>query len=350
MYLDAPIIFGALKKWPSLGKIAIPVGLATMCISLALSSFATQVWHLIVTQGILYAIGGSITYCPTIIYMDEWFVARKGTAFGVMWAGTGLAGIVFPLVIQWLLGAYGFRTTLRIWSIALLVLTLPLMRFLKPRLPYPQKTSWNVVFDLKFLKSPSFLILATCNMVEALGYFLPSIYLPTYVRNTLHSSSLAAAFTIIAINLSSVFGCVLMGVLIDRYHVTTCILVSTIGTTVGVFLLWGFSTSLPLVYIFCVTYGLFAGSFTTTWTGVIRNIRGKVESADTSMLFAFLAFGRGIGSICSGPLSQQLISGSPWLGSNKLAYGSGYGPLITFTGVSALVAGSSIIFRKSGYL
>jgi MFS family permease len=350
MYLDAPIVFGALKKWPSLGRIAIPVGLAIMSISLALSSFSTKVWHLIITQGILYAIGGSMAYAPTILYMDEWFVARKGTAFGVMWAGTGLAGVVFPLVIQWLLDAYGFRTALRIWSVALIILTLPLVRFLKPRLPYAQRTSWGAVFDVRFLKSPAFLILQVCNIMEALGYFLPSIYLPTYARNSLHSSSVAAAFTIIAINLSSVFGCILMGVLIDRYHVTTCILVSTIGTSIGVFLLWGLSSSLPLVYIFCITYGLFAGSFTTTWSGVIRNIRSKVESADTAMVFAFLAFGRGIGSICSGPLSQWLISDSAWLGSNDLAYGSGYGPLITFTGISALVGGCSFIFRKSGYL
>jgi hypothetical protein len=37
------------------------------------------------TQGVLYAIGGSIAYAPCVIYMDEWFVKRKGLAFGIMW-------------------------------------------------------------------------------------------------------------------------------------------------------------------------------------------------------------------------------------------------------------------------
>jgi hypothetical protein len=70
--MDAPLVFGVLRKWPWIGKYSIGFGLATMCISLALSSFATSVWHLIVTQGIMYAIGGSFAYCPTILYMDEW--------------------------------------------------------------------------------------------------------------------------------------------------------------------------------------------------------------------------------------------------------------------------------------
>jgi MFS family permease len=280
------------------------------------------------------------------------FIRRKGFAFGVMWSATGLAGVVLPLVMQWLLGAYGFRTALRVWAISLFVLTTPLVRFLRPRVPpSSQRTSWRFLFDLKFLKSPYFLILQACNIIEAMGFFLPSIYLPTYARQTLHSSSLAAAFTVIAINLSSVFGCIVMGSLIDRYHVTTCILVSTIGTTIGVFLLWGTSTNLPLLYVFCVVYGLFAGSFTTTWTGVIRFIRGEMESADSGMIFAFLAFGRGIGNMCSGPLSEQLIKdGHAWTHSSTLAYGTGYGPLITFTGISALVGGTSFIFRKAGYL
>jgi hypothetical protein len=57
-----------------------------MCVALALSSFSTTTTHLIVTQGIFYAIGGNLAYLPCIIYMDEWFVKKKGLAFGIMWA------------------------------------------------------------------------------------------------------------------------------------------------------------------------------------------------------------------------------------------------------------------------
>jgi MFS family permease len=320
-----------------------------MCIALAAASFAKNVTHLIITHGILYAIGGGICYSPTILFVDEWFIQRKGLAFGFMWAGTGVSGVVLPLVMQWLLESYGFRTTLRIWSLALFILTFPLLHYLKPRLPLDTTPKRNrQLFDLSFLLSPTFVVLQACNIIEALGFFMPTIYLPTFAREVLHVSSLTAAGTVILVNVASVFGCVAMGSLTDRFHVTTCIMLSTVGATVGIFLLWGLSTSLPLLYIFCIVYGLFAGSFSSTWTGIIKITKSKVENADAGLVFAFLAFGRGVGNVISGPLSEALIKGKPWLSEAGLAYGSGYGPLITFTGISALLGGCSFLFRFGG--
>ena len=56
-----------------------------MTVALVASSFSSHVAHLIITQGVLYAVGGTLLYCPTILYLDEWFIRRKGLAFGVMW-------------------------------------------------------------------------------------------------------------------------------------------------------------------------------------------------------------------------------------------------------------------------
>ena len=89
MYLGAPFSFALLQRYPLHRRNFAVAGLAIMIIGLVASSFATRVSHLILTQGVLYAIGGSMLYTPTIIFLDEWFIARKGLAFGVMWAGTG---------------------------------------------------------------------------------------------------------------------------------------------------------------------------------------------------------------------------------------------------------------------
>lgn len=89
MYLGSPFSFTLLQRFPLHRRFCAAVGLVIMTISLVASSFATRVSHLILTQGVLYAIGGSMLYTPTVIFLDEWFIARKGLAFGVMWAGTG---------------------------------------------------------------------------------------------------------------------------------------------------------------------------------------------------------------------------------------------------------------------
>jgi hypothetical protein len=139
-----------------------------------------------------------------------------------------------------------------------------------------------------------------------------------------------------------------MGSIIDRTHVTTAILISTIGAMISTFLIWGFSTSLPPLLIFCFTYGLFAGSFANTWPGIMKAVQASTGQMESSMVFSFLCMGRGIGNIVSGPISEALIkTGS--LGEHGL-YGTQYGSLVVWTGVSAALGGVSIIGRRVGWL
>lgn len=312
-----------------------------MCLALGLSSLSNTVTHLILTQGIFYAIGGTLAYSPAIQFMDEWFVKRKGLAFGVMWAGTGLGGVLIPLLLQYLLNNHGFRTTLRVWTVILFVTTAPITIFLKPRLPIAQSSAYRRQ-DLSFVKSKTFLLLQLGNVLEGLGYFIPSIYLPTYASQ-LGASSGISALTITLFNIASVFGCIGMGSIIDRWHVTTCILISTIGSTLSIFLLWGFSTSLPPLLIFSILYGLFAGSFSSTYPGIMMAMQKSAGNVEGTMVFAMLEAGRGIGNVICGPVSEALVRVGD-VGAKGL-YGTEYGPLILFTGVSAALGGVSILGR-----
>ena len=90
MYLIAPLTLYVLESWPSIRRLSSIFGLIVVIAALIASSFSTKVWHLLLTQGIMYAIGGSFLYAPTMFYLDEWFLRRKGLAFGIMWAGVGV--------------------------------------------------------------------------------------------------------------------------------------------------------------------------------------------------------------------------------------------------------------------
>lgn len=106
-----------LQRWPSRRKHVSILGLIMITVSLICSSLTDQVSHLIVTQGMLYGVGVSLLYNPFIFYLDEWFVKRKGLAFGVFWAGTGFAGSVVPLILDWGLSNYGIQITLQAWAV-----------------------------------------------------------------------------------------------------------------------------------------------------------------------------------------------------------------------------------------
>ncbi|KJZ70388.1 hypothetical protein HIM_10232 [Hirsutella minnesotensis 3608] len=288
-----------------------------MSISLAASSFSHRPAHLVDTQGVFYAIGGSTSYCPCILYMDEWFVKRKGLAYGIMLSGTGLAGFVFPLLLEHSLGHYGFRTTLRIWAIALVVTTMPLAYFIRPRLPSTPRTL-SEVFKISFVLKRTFLLYQAANICQALGFFLPSIYLPVYAR-TIGAGSFGSVLTVLFINVASAFGCAVMGSLTNHIHVTTCLLIPAIGTSLGTLLLWRLTTSPPALFVFCLAYGLFAGSYRLITSepapaGMSKQSIGGGATFDPTMVLGVLSAGKGIGSVVSGPLSQLLTKDLPWHG------------------------------------
>jgi MFS family permease len=85
MYLDAPLILMLVQRWPHLRRPCCVAGVLFMAVGLVASSFSQSVWQLILTQGVLYAIGGSLIYNPVLVLLDEWFVRRKGMAYGIMW-------------------------------------------------------------------------------------------------------------------------------------------------------------------------------------------------------------------------------------------------------------------------
>lgn len=371
MYIDTPLVMGILQRYPNSARWFPLLGLTLMCLSLALSSFSTTVTHLIATQGVLYALGGSVAYAPCIIYTDQWFIRRKGLAYGVMWSGTGLAGVVLPLLLETLLSRYGFATTLRIFACVIFGATAPLVYFIKPRLPATHATAPAAAWQaFAFLRDPQFLCYQAFNVVEATGFFLPAIYLPSYAAAVLGASPTLSALSVLLLNVASVFGCIGMGGLIDRMHVTTCFLISSVGAAAGVFMLWGFSSSLPVLYVFAVVWGVFAGAFSSAWPGIMREVtRPRPEGAvggggaaaageedrqrqrgDPSMVFAFLALGRGVGNLVSGPLSGAMVKDLAWKGEAFSGYGSGYGTLITFTGATAVCGGGSYLWKRLGWL
>ncbi|KAG7006412.1 hypothetical protein G7Y79_00015g040020 [Physcia stellaris] len=298
MYLGAPFTFAALQTWPKYRRYYAGIGLGIIAIALVASSFSTRVWHLILTQGVLYAIGGTLLYTPTVVFLDEWFIRKKGFAYGVMWAGTGVSGVCVPLIMNWGLGTYGHSTMLRIWAITVVILSAPLLYYVKPRIPLSMSSRPRRL-DMNFLRTSTFWTLQVGNIMESLGFFIPNVWLPTYARS---------------IGLSSI------------------------------------AASLPLLCIFSLVYGLFAGGFTSTWTGVIREVQKRERGAEAGLVFGLLSAGRGVGSVLSGPLSEALLKDKPWAGKAGLGYGTGYGGLIVFTGISAILGGFGWIGRRVGWV
>lgn len=253
---------------------------------------------------------------------------------------------------------------LRAWALTLALLSLPLLYFIKPRIPLPSTSQPPPSssspstppppprrnLNYRFILTPSFLILQTGNILQSLGFFMPNIYLPTYAAAVGLPPQAGAAALALA-NATSVCGQIALGALSDRLHITTVIALSTGGAALSVFVGWGLAAaSLPLLCVFALVYGVSAGAYTASYTGMIRAVRASDPRAEPGLVFGLLAAGRGVGSVVAGPLSEALVGGKRWEGEAAGGYGTGFGPLIVFTGVSALLGGVSVLGRRVGWL
>jgi len=290
---------------------------------------------------VLYAVGGSIHYYPVLLYLDEWFIQRRGVAFGVICAGGGSAGVAIPFTMDWILRTYGFRTALRVWAVVFVVLTTPALFFMKPRLPVRHHTNTGPQrVEIGYLKSSVFWILQIGNIIQGLGYFLPSIYLSSFAQSV-GFSAVSGTLAISLLNASQIFGSMSIGFLCDRYHVTSAILMCSLGSVVAVFVFWTFAVYQPALYIFAILYGVFAAGWATTWSGCAKTLRENgYPGTETGMIIAIFSCGKGIGAVISGPLSEALVAADHWKSKAPFAFGSGYGALIVCTGVTAACAGA----------
>ena len=72
---------------------------------------------------ILITVGSGLGFfTPMVAVVTHWFRRRRGLAFGIVFSGTGLGGIMVPL-LGWLIEAYGWRITavvvgLMVWALA----------------------------------------------------------------------------------------------------------------------------------------------------------------------------------------------------------------------------------------
>ena len=147
--------------------------------------------------------------------------------------------------------------------------------------------------------------------------------------------NLAGTLSISLINISSTVGLILTGFLVDRYHISRVLLISAVSSTLCVFIFWGLALNQAMLYIFSITFGVFAGGYVATWTGCALEVQKSTPDADIASINGFMAAGRGFGCVLGGPISETLLS----LGTleAKGAYGSKFGILIIFTGITSLM-------------
>lgn len=284
----------------------------------------------------MYGIGFLTFYYPILSFVNEYWIARRGMAYGLLCSASGLSGAVMPFTLEALLNRYGYPTTLRAVAIGLVVLTGPLIPVLKGRLPASEQTR-STPTDWSFFRSPLFWIYTVSNLAQGLGYFFPSIYLPSHA-SSLGLSSTQGALLIALLSTSQVFGQFTFGYLSDkRMSINFLILVSTVISAISVLALWGLAYTFIRLIFFSLIYGFFGAGYTAMWARMGTAISSEPTTAFTT--FGLFCLQKGIGNVLTGPISGALVGQRV----NARSYGVvKYEGIVLFTGSCMLASGISV--------
>ena len=75
--------------------------------------FKLQFYLLIFTYGIMYGIGASLTYIPSLTIIGHYFKKNIGIANGFVTLGSSVFSMIMPYVLEFLLQKVGLSQCLR---------------------------------------------------------------------------------------------------------------------------------------------------------------------------------------------------------------------------------------------
>ncbi|KAJ2947794.1 hypothetical protein O0L34_g9577 [Tuta absoluta] len=101
-------IAGAVLKLTSTRFVAL-IGACSCTCGIFFSGFATNIWHLMLTYGILLGLGLGFIQNSSFVAINGYFKLRKSRAVGLANVGTAVGQTIMPHIIRYLLDRYGFR-------------------------------------------------------------------------------------------------------------------------------------------------------------------------------------------------------------------------------------------------
>ncbi|KAJ2714571.1 hypothetical protein H4R19_001661 [Coemansia spiralis] len=267
-----------------------------------LASFATKVWQLMLTQGLLFGIGASFLLAPSNSIAPQWFRRHRGLASGVAIAGSSLGGMWFTVATQAAMDRLGFAWSLRILGIATLVATSAMNLLYFQRVPaQPRKR----IFELQVARRLTFWLIALELLTAYTGHWAVVYYVGTAARQ-MGGSAHDGSRLLLVLNAANVVGCILTGFIADRFGGINTLVVSLLLAAAIEMSLWLSACTLASLYALCVFYGLVSSTFISLNPVIVAvHFSTSPLSSVMGMTNLFSGLGGLLGNLSQGAIFDQ---------------------------------------------
>lgn len=120
MFLPGPLVGWIYDNHGPRGILI--VGTFFHVFGLMMTSLCTEYYQFILAQGICSPLGLNCIFQAGTSTIPTWFLKKRGLAYGIMAAGSGLGGIIFPIMATHLIPQIGYAWTMRSKSLQTLII------------------------------------------------------------------------------------------------------------------------------------------------------------------------------------------------------------------------------------
>ncbi|CAN8100292.1 unnamed protein product [Discula destructiva] len=306
-------------------------GTVFIVLGLVLMSISTELWHFILSFGLVTGLGCSLLFTPSFAAPGHFFMRRRGIATGLAATGGSIGGIVFPLMLEAIFPRLGWAWSIRVLALMCLALCAAANLLIRRRLPPASNASAHP--DFRIFRNRAFALTTAGIFLIEFALFIPITYLSSYARA--QGFSTRFSYQIVPIlNAASAFGRALPGYwgdVIGPFNINLLMIVLSVVACLGVWLPAGSHTA-GLV-VFAVVFGFASGS----------NV--SITPVCVGRLCRTQEYGRYYAT-CYTIVSFACLVGVPIGGNILTSNGGAYWGVIVFTGCIYVGAFASLAGTK----
>ncbi|KAJ5171714.1 MFS general substrate transporter [Penicillium capsulatum] len=289
--------------------ITLLIGTAIEFTSLFGAAYATQVWHLFLTQGVCFGVGMGFLYIPAMAVLPLWFSTRRSFSIGLAGSGAGIGGLVYNLATGYSIEKNGVQMTYKILAFCALGSNLVSSLLLKPRHTSQPEERYKRTINLRDLSRLEVLLMMVWGIATEFGYIALIYSLPDYAASiglTAQQGSVTGAI----LNLGLTLGRPLVGYLSDKCGRITVPTILTAFCGVACLAIWVPAHSYPVLLVFALVSGMFCGIFWGAITPVMAEIVGLGRLPAT---FTLICLTLAVPTAVAEPIAMSLVNGSGYL-------------------------------------
>jgi MFS family permease len=98
-------------------KPALYIGILLETAGLLGASFATQIWHLFLSQGLAFGFGMGFLFIASVNIVPQWFKRKRSFANAISAAGSGIGGLIYSLATNAMIQSIGLDWAFRVLAI-----------------------------------------------------------------------------------------------------------------------------------------------------------------------------------------------------------------------------------------